>query len=1532
MAVIKRLLLIMLVLFAPIAMYAQAPVANFTASPTSGCVPLAVQFNATSSTGSPTSYNWTIPGAGTIPTSNATPSVVFTSPGIKTIILTVSNGSGSSSKTITVTVHDTPTVNFTATPLTGCNPLTVQFTDATTPRAIGTGTYSWAFGDGSPFNTTGSPSHIYTAVGCKNVTLQYTNSNGCSQSKTKNSYICINPTPEVSFTATTQTFCRVGGSTTFTSTVTNGTAPYSYDWDFGDGSTHGTTANPTHAYTGIAPRTFNVTLTVTDANGCSKTLTSSSFINISDVNASFTTSVASVCVGFPITVTNTSTPTFTSSDWDFGGQGTSSSSATNFTFPTSGTYNIRLITASGPCKDTAYKSVVIYPAPTIDFTSVTPDACPAPVTVSFNATNGFSNYAWDFNPGTGTGQTPNHTFTANGFYDITLIGTDSHGCKDTVFKDDYIKVRDIIPQIFPDIDGGCIPVPITFDVKLFTSIPAPAPPGLFIYPFGVASFDWDFGDGSTHSTASNPTHIYTTAGVFNVILTGVTTNGCTFKDTFEIRTGTPPVPNFYATPIPSCIHSIINFTSTSTGTITDYVWDFGDGLTSTQGPTTSHAYDTTGTFEVSLTAINNRCKAKITKTAYITINGPWARYKTFISCANPKSVEFEYRAKDYTGVTIFFGDGNSDNTFHPYGDKITHVYSALGTYTTMMVTYNTTTGCTDTLRQLLKLIDPKAQIVADDTTICKGGKVRFTGSLSGGYNPLTLSWWVDGVFYADSLPKYTHAFPNTGYYDIRLIATDELGCKDTFTKTDWVLVSKPTVNFTGTPANGCTPLTVTFTDQSTFTTGTTFASRLWAFVGNGTSTASPVTKTYTLPGTYDVKLIVTDNQGCKDSVLKPDYIEVWKPVADFNVDDPDGCIGQPLEFTCTTNDAASASWDFGDGKTGTGKTTHHDYGATGTYTVTMIVTDIHGCKDTLTRANFIKITKPDAQFSLSDTFSVCSPLQVIANNTSSGGAGSLTYVWDMGNGNNNNVIKNPNEVYNSGFYVVRLIAMDTAGCRDTAFSSVNVLGYAGVFNYTPLSGCVPLTVNFTANLTNVPSIVWDFSDGTTQVTSGSTTTHTYIIPGSYLPKIIISDGFGCSAGSDGKDTIRVDGVTPDFEYSPACEGYEVTFKDKSKSYFSAINQWYWTFHNGSTSTSDEPSIFYPNTGTYKVTLVSINGNGCKDSITKNIVVNPLPTISAGLDTIICLSDAAQLSASGGVSYVWAPPAGLSCSNCADPLASPGAPTTYTVIGTDANQCSDTDQVMVGIKTKTDSEVDTGGEICDGQAFQLRARGAQSYQWFPSSNLSDDKAAEPIAAPNNTVIYVVVAYEGSCIPDTNSVKVVVHPRPDVTAQGTATIIAGGSTPLNSSGTLIDRFLWTPAASLSCETCPNPTASPTRTTDYTITAFTDFGCQDSDKVTVTVLCDKSQLFIPNTFTPNGDGHNDVFYPRGVGLDLIKSFRVYNRWGEIVYERSKISLNEKATGWDGTFKGQQLPPDVFVYIVEAICDNGETIQWKGDITLVR
>ncbi|MFN8290345.1 MAG: gliding motility-associated C-terminal domain-containing protein [Chitinophagaceae bacterium] len=147
----------------------------------------------------------------------------------------------------------------------------------------------------------------------------------------------------------------------------------------------------------------------------------------------------------------------------------------------------------------------------------------------------------------------------------------------------------------------------------------------------------------------------------------------------------------------------------------------------------------------------------------------------------------------------------------------------------------------------------------------------------------------------------------------------------------------------------------------------------------------------------------------------------------------------------------------------------------------------------------------------------------------------------------------------------------------------------------------------------------------------------------------------------------------------------------------------------------------------------------------------------------------------------------------------------------------------------------------------------------------------------------------------------------------------------------NWVWTPSAGLSCTSCPNPDAGPKVNTTYQV-RFTDVnGCSNTGSIQVFVICKNANLFIPNTFSPNGDGSNDVFYPRGKGLERVKLLRIFNRWGEVVFEKRDVPVNDPAAGWDGTYKGRKPMADVYIYQAEVFCENGEVIKLNGNISLI-
>jgi gliding motility-associated-like protein len=152
------------------------------------------------------------------------------------------------------------------------------------------------------------------------------------------------------------------------------------------------------------------------------------------------------------------------------------------------------------------------------------------------------------------------------------------------------------------------------------------------------------------------------------------------------------------------------------------------------------------------------------------------------------------------------------------------------------------------------------------------------------------------------------------------------------------------------------------------------------------------------------------------------------------------------------------------------------------------------------------------------------------------------------------------------------------------------------------------------------------------------------------------------------------------------------------------------------------------------------------------------------------------------------------------------------------------------------------------------------------------------------------------------------------------------------TNIVSYNWIPSNTLSCSNCLTPVATPTITTKYNLTAVNDGGCVSTDSIRIQVICNGANFFVPNTFSPNGDGVNDHFIVNGVGLNVITSITIYNRWGQIVFQKSNFAPNSAAEAWDGTFKGQPAPADVYVYTIQILCDNSTLIPYHGNVTLIR
>lgn len=1510
-----------LIIFLFTGVTALAVTANFTVDYSSGCSPLVVHFTNTS-TGA-TSYFWNL--GNSITTTSTSPSTSYLVVGTYTVTLTATGPGGSDVKTMVITVHPNPVVSFVASDTTVCPGATVLFSNSSTSGGTpGPLTYVWNFGDGGS-STSPTPTHAYAAPGFYNVGLQVTNAQGCTRLLTKTAYMEVYNPPVANFYGTPVTICSPPGAVTFTNT-SMGPLPMSYVWSFGFGSP-GTAYSPSVIYS--TPGVYAVKLVVTDGFGCKDSLTRPAYIYVGSLSPSFT-APASGCEHAVLSFPNTSSP-HASRVWNYG-DGSASDTAYNgsHAYIASGTYVVSLTIHDGPCSAVVTHTVTITPPPTGTFDISPSFPCPPPVTLTYTSTAPpGTSITWLYEGGaTGTGTTGSHTYTWDGIKVVKMVVTDAAGCADTVARIDTIY--DLRLDAAADPTEGCAPLTVNFTTFLTSRWPdttmMPQP-----YPLPVTAFSWDFGDGSGPASGPTPSHIYTAAGTYLATVTATTANGCIVVDTVEIRVGTPPVVTFSVTATHICYGGTVTFVATViSGPVTKFEWGTGDGLYATSTGTFTHTYTMPGTFVATLTPYYNGCPgAPVTIGTPVVIDSPKAIIGFDFMCSPETGIQFYDRSLGANSRLWMFGDGATSTVPDPI-----HVYSALGTYTVTLATHNIASGCRDTAVAVIHVANVPIDFGASDTTICRLDTVRFSAIYPPGAKPDTLQWFVNGVtkpWWNDT--AMTDTFTAGGFYTVMLAIVNSRNCRDTVIKTNYVSVGDPDASFAVGPLSGCAAFTATFTDSSSDIPGIPIPTLLWDF-GDGSGpviASSPTTHLYTAAGTFPVKLFVTDANGCVDSA-GPTVVTAFRPAASFTASNTHPCINSIVNFSNTSTSYASSFWTFGDGTTSTGTTPTHAYADTGTYTVRLVVTDSHGCSDTLTRTAYINVTKPHAAFAMSDTFSVCPPVLVNFTNASTG---ATTYNWTFGDGNTS-VLVSPVNLYNTpGAYPVTLVATNTWGCKDTAYSHLTLFGYAGALSYDPLLGCVPHLVHFTAAISNVPSIIWDFGDGSTSVMSlVDTASHLYTQPGTYLPKLILSDFTGCQNSVVGPFTIKVDELKAKIDVFPAsCIGSPFNLVDSTSWYFNPPVSWYWRF-GSDTSTLASPVHPAVNTlGTVPVTLVVTNAWGCMDSVTQDISIRPLPTVTASGDTVVCVSDAATLFGYGASTYTWMGPAGtLACTECNPANATPAVPSTYSVIGTDEFGCKDTATVDVGLRTHTYAATSGDTAICNGMQVPILDTGGTKYLWLPPGGLSNNTVGNPDASPGTTVTYTVVAQIGSCIPDTDYVKISVYPKPTVNAGPDQEALAGTAVQLEATGTNIASFSWSPAKYLDCFDCPAPEATVDVDTRFVVTVYSKFGCKASDTVDLYLYCNGRQVFHPNVFTPNGDGQNDVFYPRGSGINIVKSFRIYNRWGELLHERNDFQINDINSAWDGMYQGEKCRPDVYVYVTEAVCSTGKPILVKGDVTLIR
>ena len=352
------------------------------------------------------------------------------------------------------------------------------------------------------------------------------------------------------------------------------------------------------------------------------------------------------------------------------------------------------------------------------------------------------------------------------------------------------------------------------------------------------------------------------------------------------------------------------------------------------------------------------------------------------------------------------------------------------------------------------------------------------------------------------------------------------------------------------------------------------------------------------------------------------------------------------------------------------------------------------------------------------------------------------------------------------------------------------------------------------------------------------------------------------------------------------------------------------------------------TTVYRVTQ---NLDNCVGTDSVRVRVTPQVNLSVMNDTIVCSGDPLRLRASGNaLRYEWTPAANVSSAVIAQPIAIPSLTTTYTVTGY-ISQCTAMQDITV--TTFPYPQVNAGPDqsICFGSRASLFVQSnANRIQWIPASSIDQPAGFRVTASPLQTTQYIVAAYHNVGCPKPAYDTVVVQVEAPVILSGAwdTSIVIGQPLQLNMTGA--PYYQWMPATYIDNPSIANPiirVLHPSEGIDFTVRGFNNSGCEDSIMFRVKVFATVPSIFVPTAFTPNGDGLNETLRPVMAGMQKLNYFRVFNRYGEMVYNVATID-----EGWDGRYKGEPQSSGAFMWMVSALDYEGKPYVGKGTVVLIR
>jgi gliding motility-associated-like protein len=1342
------------------------------------------------------------------------PIKTYTYDSVFNVSLTVTNYAGcKSSDTIAVRIHGKPKVNFKVTH--ACLGDRVSLASTTTSKVYPIH-YRWNLGDGDTSSST-SISKRYDSAGNYRVILWVKNDFGCYDSLVRT--VTIYPLPKASFSIDKHQECQLNNRFTFTNNTTSDTASLIYNWQFGD-STFSSIRHPVKTYD--TSGTFYIRLISMTPYNCSDTAYDSIHVNPKPASRVFLSYPLSQCLNsnlYKLSDRTTIYPGSYTRKWDLGDLTTSTDTSITHHYTDSGSYMAKLITMSDRnCPDTLSFKIRVNPHPVASFTI--DDSIQCQNTNSFNFTNtskgfyGSTTSKWLFGDGdTSVNPTGVHHYMAFDSFTVTLIATNTKGCRDTV--QDQVIVR---------------PAPnVLFSIK--DTLPCGAN-NLFIFNnltnnlSGQVSYHWDFGD-LTADTSLHPSHSYDTAGVYTVQLSATNDAGCSDTLSKNLRVFSMPLASFKVNDKNQCLNSQdFIFTNTSSSALDSLIsyWHLGENDTMMR----RHARKTfrsEGLFKVILKVVSSHgCSdSSFMNIVVLPKPSPAITVNDSAQCINAQDFVFGNASVISSGSMTYawhLGDGTTVNT-----TPTSYRYTQYGLYRVTLHAVSDS-GCIDSVAHSAEVFPkPSSRITMNDSSQCVNTNILvFHAQTSIPYGLVNTFYWnLDSSNYSPGRQDTSMHYRRAGKYGISLVAESAENCRDTSFNT-FIIYPVPVSRFTINDSAQCENVNrFIFTNLSTSPGGPLTYN--WSF-GNGINDTVPSPAiSLSSHDTLKVSLVAISENLCRDTSTKA-IILFPKPRPEFSVNDSTQCL-RGNRFTITNNSripigTMTYSWQTGDSMSYPDVDTGHVYSREGTYTVRLTARSSEGCTDSVQHV-YTVYPQPIASFTISNQRQCLNEQSFTISNNSSISKGQLTYLWSFGDGSNSSMTAPVHAYSRHGLYNLWLKVSSAALCPDSMSRPVRVLASpSAVFNVNNTIQCVnsqKLVFNSSASIPQgqVWKYEWDFDDGTKD--SGKSVAHYFNYSRFYtVTHTVVSDSLCADTSSQ---VVRIF-PQPEAHFSvndsaQCLRGNDYTFTDMSYDSF-GIQSFNWDLSAGVFSSGKTAKRQFIDTGYKTIRLIVTSVNGCRDTTSRQVYVKRMPNPYFDKPAVhYCQFDPA-------VTLIPLEPGGL----------------------------------------------------------------------FEGKNISGN-IYSPKILWKDTLKYSLII--NGCF-DSAFQYTNVYPAPKVNL--------GNDTHLCLYEYLeLDVKFWNSKYKWGNSALTDTMFTVTRPGTYFVTVSNICGVA-SDTIKVTYSDNNCRFFMPNAFSPNHDDHNEYFRPYLINVPEM-SMQVYNRWGEKVYDG-----NQDSKGWDGTYMGQPVQQDVYIWVV--------------------